>query len=852
MAAAAAPWRKGQRPTVPARPPAHPSNVTPMLHLRRPPSPLPTTLRSLVAALLAIAASLVPLGAQTGAWATDTAPPGLGGRVDSFLEWQGSVYAGGTRFGATDAGWINGLARWDGTRWHAVGTGVQLLFGQPFSSIAVVSSMCEYNGDLIVAGTFDRAGGQPMNHIARWNGSTFSPLGQGLVETGADAEVRSLAVFNNELYAAGTFDTAGGLPAQGIARWNGTSWSSCGSGLMQATPGAGGDGRSLLVMGTELWVGGAFAFAGNVPAANIARWNGTSFQSAGAGLNGLVMSLAEYAGQVCAGGIFDFSGAVSTGPKAMWNGSSWQSIGPVVSGQNPIVMCAHGGRLYAAGGWLSTSGGFYVPLIRWDGVQWTEVGGVAGELVGQITAYVQALATVGTDLWVGGNFTRVGNPPLSATVIASTGVAAFDGTDWSQRGVGLGIDGTVAKMIPWRDGWVAVGNFASAGAVGAKHCAFFDGDRWQRLGTFDLDLFDVAVHQGDLIVSGAFTTVNGLPIHGMARLHGTTWTQVGPGIGQTIAVRSGQLYAGNLSQLQVWNGTAFTTAASVAGNIAKMHVHTDGNLYFTTETFNQHLVYRWNGTTAVQIGAANNFMRCLGSHGNDLVLGGTFSSVGGTPANLLARWNGSTWSSAGITAAGYSVDAVAELDGQLYIGINSGATTFVQRWNGTQWQGLGAGLNGVPQWLFPDRATSSMRAFGVFFEAGGKPVWNYAEWKNQPRWQDRLHGLASPAGIPLLRGNGTLLAGSAFQLTVEGPSNHLAVLALGLSRLDVPLFGGLLLPSPDTLPLLLGNGQGLSSLTLTWPTGVPAGVDLFAQAWLLDATGPQGWTASNALQGTTP
>ena len=814
-------------------------------------APVMATLRALLVPLLAAVASLLPLAAQAGAWATNTTPPGLGGRVDSFLEWQGSVYAGGSRF-AANGGWINGLARWDGTRWHAVGSGVQLLFGQPFVSIAVVSSMCEFNGDLIVAGTFDRAGGQPINHIARWNGSAFSPLGQGLVEPGADAQVRSLVVFNSELYAAGTFDTAGGLPAQGIARWNGTSWSACGSGLMQATPGAGGDGRSLLVKGTELWVGGEFAFAGNVPAANIARWNGTTFQAVGNGLNGLVMSLAEYAGQVCAGGIFDFSGAVLTGPKAMWNGSSWQSIGPYVSGENPITMCTHGGMLYAAGGFLSTSGGFFVALIRWDGQQWTEVGGVANAIIGLTPPYVQALVSIGTDLWVGGNFWRVGSPPLDATAVASAGVAAFDGTNWSQRGIGLGIDGVVAKMIPYRDGWVAVGNFASAGAVGARHCAFFDGDGWQRLGTFDYDLFDAAVYQGDLIVSGAFTTVNGLPIQGMARLHGTTWTQVGFGVSQQIVVRGGQLYAGGLSQLQVWNGTTFTTVATVSGNISAMHVHTDGNLYFTTETWNQHLVYRWNGTTAVQIGVANNFMRCLGSYGNDLVLGGTFTAVNGTPANLLARWNGSAWTSGGITVAGYSVDCTAELDGQLYIGISSGATTFVQRWTGTQWQALGSGLNSVPQWLFADRATSSVRAFGDFFEAGGKPAWNYAEWRNQPRWQNRLHGLAAPAGIPLLRGSGTLLAGSPFQLSIEGPSNHIAVLAVGLSRVDLPLFGGLLVPSPDTLPLLLGSALGTSSFAMSWPLGVPVGVDVFAQAWLLDAAGPQGWTASNALQCTTP
>ncbi|MBL8748566.1 MAG: hypothetical protein JNK78_05355 [Planctomycetes bacterium] len=815
--------------------------------------PFPRSCRR-TAALLACAVATLPLRAQGGAWATDTAAPGLGGRVDAFVEWQGGVYAGGTRFGA-EGGWIDGLARWDGTRWNPVGTGVQLLAGQPFVHVAVVSSLCEWNGDLVVAGTFDRAGGQPVNHIARWDGASFHPMGQGLVEIGGDAEVRSLAVFNNELYVAGRFDTAGGLPAPGIARWNGTNWSPCGSGLANP-PAQQGEGYALLVRGTELWVGGEFTSAGGVSAANVARWNGATFVPAGAGLGGRVMSLAEFAGQVCAGGVFDSSGATPTGPRAAWNGSSWQSIGPVVSGENPIALCSHGGALYAAGGWLSSTGGFFVPVTRWDGAQWTEVGGVAGELVGQITPYVQALASIGNELWVGGNFTRVGTPPLEGTVVASTGVATFDGAAWQQRGGGLGIDGTVAKMIPWRNGWVAVGNFASAGSAGAKHCAFFDGDRWQRLGSFDYDVLDAVVFEDDLVVMGAFTAIDGAPIARMARLHDATWSAFGggfgPGVYPPLATHDGNLYAGLYGQLQRWNGVAFTTVATVSGSIDDLHVHSDGNLYFTTATWNQHLVFRWNGATATQIGTANSFTRCLGSHGGDLLLGGTFTAINGTPANLLARWNGSAWSSAGVTTAGYSVDATAELDGQLYIGVNSGATTFVQRWNGSLWQSLGSGLGGAPQCLFADPATSSVRAFGAFFEAGGKPVWNYAEWRNRPRWQNRLHGLAGAAGIPLLRGNGTLLPGSAFELTTEGPANHLEVLALGLSRVHLPLFDGVLIPSPDILMFLGGDSLGVSSFALAWPPGLPPGFDVFAQAWLLDPTGPVGWTASNALQATTP
>jgi len=57
---------------------------------------------------------------------------------------------------------------------------------------------------------------------------------------------------------------------------------------------------------------------------------------------------------------------------------------------------------------------------------------------------------------------------------------------------------------------------------------------------------------------------------------------------------------------------------------------------------------------------------------------------------------------------------------------------------------------------------------------------------------------------------------------------------------------------PDFVLPMAGDPQGVSLLTLSWPAGMPAGLDLFFQTWLLDASAPAGWAASNALQCTTP
>ena len=78
-----------------------------------------------------------------------------------------------------------------------------------------------YNGDLIAGGAFTWAGGVPANHIAKWNGSSWSALGPGL-----DGAVWGLTVYNGQLIAVGDFVNAGGINVNFIAAWNGSSWNS--------------------------------------------------------------------------------------------------------------------------------------------------------------------------------------------------------------------------------------------------------------------------------------------------------------------------------------------------------------------------------------------------------------------------------------------------------------------------------------------------------------------------------------------------------------------------------------------------------------------------------------------------
>ena len=124
-------------------------------------------------------------------------------------------------------------------------------------------AMAVLGSTLFAAGTFTTAGGLPANQIAQWDGTAWSGVGGGVVGSGT---VYALATMGNNLYAGGSFTNMGGVAANRIAKWNGTTWSALGSGLS-------GSVQSLVAIGSNLYAGGSFSVAGGKSVRNLARWN---------------------------------------------------------------------------------------------------------------------------------------------------------------------------------------------------------------------------------------------------------------------------------------------------------------------------------------------------------------------------------------------------------------------------------------------------------------------------------------------------------------------------------------------------------------------------------------------------
>jgi hypothetical protein len=161
------------------------------------------------------------------------------------------------------------IASWDGTTWSPLGNGID-------GAGRNVLALTEFNGLLIAAGDFTTAGGLPASNVAAWDGTSWHALGAGV-----DGVVRSLIPFDGELIAGGLFTHAGGISASHIAAWNGTSWHALGAGV--STPaGVAGDLNepegiiATMIFEGDLVVGGSFSTAGGEVSAFWARWRSIS------------------------------------------------------------------------------------------------------------------------------------------------------------------------------------------------------------------------------------------------------------------------------------------------------------------------------------------------------------------------------------------------------------------------------------------------------------------------------------------------------------------------------------------------------------------------------------------------
>ncbi|MGH7451039.1 MAG: tandem-95 repeat protein, partial [bacterium] len=464
-----------------------------------------------------------------------------------------AIYAGGV-FETIDGVYVNHIAKWTGSRWQALGSGV-FIYGHPIGPLyGGVHAIAVRGSDVYVGGNISGAGASSATGIARWNGSDWYKLGEGIsgpvwtiaIEgnnlyagtilggnvakwngaswsglrsgiSGAPQHVFALAVHNGNLYAGGDYTKAGAFIANKIARWDGQAWWAMGNEII----GLDNYVNAMARNDSGVYVAGWFTTANRLVANHVARWNGQKWSNLGTGVNHEAIALATLGSEVYVGGAFTQAGDVSANYIAKWDGSNWFALG---TGVNNFVyaLAASGNEIYVGGEFTSAGGALADHIAKWNGNAWTALGsGVNGR--------VQVITVHGSDIYVGGSFTEAGGQ-------SANNIAKWDGNTWSA--LGAGVNSEVAAIIVRDDEVFVGGYFTQAGGVPAKYIAKWDGSQWWDLDSrMDGAVKTLAVNAGVLYAGGYFTEAGGVVADQIAKWHGTKWSGLGSGlIGSALAL----------------------------------------------------------------------------------------------------------------------------------------------------------------------------------------------------------------------------------------------------------------------------------------------------------------------------
>lgn len=197
----------------------------------------------------------------------------------------GALYAVGS-FNQADGHPANGIVKRENGHWVPLGN-------LQTDSDPILTDVIEYQGDIYVCGALSLAPGGE-NGIARFDGTSWTAPGGGIL--GGNAGGLCMAIYQDELVLGGTIHRSAGNPGHMIMRWNGEEWRGLGGHLRDQNNDTIGEARcyALLSYEDKLLVAGGFWYAGGVPASRFAIWDGEDWCGTGDEWEGYGESLAMF------------------------------------------------------------------------------------------------------------------------------------------------------------------------------------------------------------------------------------------------------------------------------------------------------------------------------------------------------------------------------------------------------------------------------------------------------------------------------------------------------------------------------------------------------------------------------
>ncbi|MFN8472343.1 MAG: PPC domain-containing protein [Anaerolineae bacterium] len=566
-----------------------------------------------------------------------------------------------------------------------------------------VNTVAVRGTDVYLGGSFSGADQTHASDIVHWDGQQWQDLqgGTGCASSYCDSEVNAILVVGSDIYVGGRFKQMGNLQVRNLARWDGQGWHDVGGGVgCDGSPSCGYYTpfavTALATQAGMLYVGGQFDQAGNVSANNIVRWDGQTWTALGAsgnnGVNGRVNAIAVAGNDVYVGGQFTRADGQSANNVARWDGQAWHDLGGGTD--QPVAALTFGyGLLYVGLSQTGSAGGLeYGSLFGWDGQQW---------LYGSIgQGAVRSILIDGPRFYIGGSFSLDANGGAGSLTLArwSGGPSGHwvqvpdSPTSYSYPSGSVNALANVGEVL------YVGGDITHIGVREIRGIAMWDGANWGTLsdGTDNGvhgHVYAVAIDGSDVYIGGQFSQVGQTLAENVARWDGQQWHPLGPGV-TCVPRYFDYCYQPSVRAIAVGSDRVY-----VGGRFNQAGDRTVWN------------VAAWDGSAWSDLGVppptsySDNTaqVNALALKGNLLYVGGDFSANSPLGAKQIAVWNGQTWSELG---GGISqtqsyfdqgVRAIAVVGAKVYVGgrfdrAGNLQVTNIARWDGQEWSDMNGGL----------------------------------------------------------------------------------------------------------------------------------------------------------------
>jgi trimeric autotransporter adhesin len=219
-------------------------------------------------------------------------------------------------------------------------------------------------------------------------------------------------------------------------------------------------------------------------------------------------------------------------------------------------------------------------------------------------------------------------------------------------------------------------------------------------------------------------------------------------------------------------GTNGRVWAVVADGVGNMYV---GGDFTAVASIRANMIAKWDGSSWSTLkGGTDGWVCALAVSGTDLYVGGSFTKAGDTTAKSIAKWDGHSWSSLG-SGFNSAVRAIAVSGSDLYAAgdfttAGGSSALHVARWTGSSWSALGSGVDDYVYALAV--MGGDLYAGGDFATAGGVGASRVARWDGTG-WHALGSGVGGtyPSVRALAASGGDLYVGGQFT-TAGGVSTY--------------------------------------------------------------------------------